>query len=245
MRIKVGDVFITKQGYEIAVISYSTHSCITVEFKDKNKHRLVTRARNIKRGGIENPYHPKNFGVGFMGVGLFSSRANSKQTDIYTAWRNMLMRCYCEKRLVERPTYLNCFVCDSWLNFQNFAQWMTDHNYDASKHQLDKDILKTNNKIYSADNCCLVPSEINNLFTDSGASRGKYPQGVTLHKGRFRARMSAGKKTIGIGFYDTPQEAHQAYVVAKEAYVKELANKWRGRIDERVYDALMNWTVHP
>lgn len=31
---------------------------------------------------------------------------------------------------------------------------------------------------------------------------------------------------------------------AKEIFIKEQANKWKGRMDERAYEALMNYTVN-
>ena len=31
---------------------------------------------------------------------------------------------------------------------------------------------------------------------------------------------------------------------AKEAYLKELANKWKGKIDPRVYEALIEWEIN-
>ena len=33
-------------------------------------------------------------------------------------------------------------------------------------------------------------------------------------------------------------------MTAKEAFVKELANKWKGKIDQRAYEALMNYEVN-
>ena len=38
-------------------------------------------------------------------------------------------------------------------------------------------------------------------------------------------------------------EAYNAYKTAKESFIKELANKWKGQIDERAYEALMNYKV--
>ena len=46
-----------------------------------------------------------------------------------------------------------------------------------------------------------------------------------------------------LGGFDTPEEAFLAYKQAKEAYIKEVANKWKGQIDPKVYEALMNWNV--
>ena len=34
-----------------------------------------------------------------------------------------------------------------------------------------------------------------------------------------------------------------AYDTAKESFVKEQAEKWRGQIDDRAYNALMNYEV--
>ena len=52
-----------------------------------------------------------------------------------------------------------------------------------------------------------------------------------------------GASKTFIGRYTTPEEAFQAYKQAKEAYIKEVANKWKDQIDNRVYEALMNWGV--
>ena len=30
---------------------------------------------------------------------------------------------------------------------------------------------------------------------------------------------------------------------AKEAFIKEQAEKWKGKVDDRAYEALMNYTV--
>ena len=46
-----------------------------------------------------------------------------------------------------------------------------------------------------------------------------------------------------VGVFNTELEAFNAYKTAKEIYIKELANKWDGKIDDRAYNALMNYTV--
>ena len=42
-----------------------------------------------------------------------------------------------------------------------------------------------------------------------------------------------------LGYFKTELEAFNAYKQAKEAFVKEQANKWKGKIDERAYEALI------
>ena len=56
--------------------------------------------------------------------------------------------------------------------------------------------------------------------------------------------MSKSKgKREHLGLFNTELEAFNAYKTAKEIYIKELANKWEGKIDERAYNALMNYEV--
>ena len=85
------------------------------------------------------------------------------------------------------------------------------------------------NKIYSPDNCCFVPDEINKLFIKSDHSRGKYPIGVTYHKTNnlFVARVTIEGKRKFIGNFDSIDEAFNAYKVAKEKNIKDIAAKWK------------------
>ena len=53
---------------------------------------------------------------------------------------------------------------------------------------------------------------------------------------------SAGKQGY-LGSFNTEIEAFNAYKTAKESFIKEQANKWKSQIDERAYNALMNYKV--
>ena len=44
-------------------------------------------------------------------------------------------------------------------------------------------------------------------------------------------------------YFNTEIEAFNYYKINKEKYVKELAEKWKSKIDERAYQALINYTV--
>ena len=46
-----------------------------------------------------------------------------------------------------------------------------------------------------------------------------------------------------LGLFNTPQEAFAAYKPFKEALCKQLALKWKTEIDERLFNAMMNWSV--
>lgn len=186
------------------------------------------------------------YGVAYNSGGDYNTRENKKNSKAYQTWRNMIERCYSDKFHERQPTYKNYSVCDEWLNFQNFAEWFYRNEYSNKGFQISKELLSENNKVYSPSTCYFVPPEINSLLLNRGAVRGDLPQGVSEHKasGRFISYVRSDGKYKYLGLFDTPEEAHQDYVVAKEAYVKEKALEWRGRIDERVFEALMSWTLY-
>ena len=53
---------------------------------------------------------------------------------------------------------------------------------------------------------------------------------------------SAGKQEY-LGSFKTEIEAYNAYKQAKESFIKEQAEKWKWQIDDRAYNALMNYQV--
>ena len=60
----------------------------------------------------------------------------------------------------------------------------------------------------------------------------------------FKALVRKNKGKQGhLGYFKTEVEAFDAYKKAKESFIKEQANKWKGKIGERAYEALMNYTV--
>ena len=76
--------------------------------------------------------------------------------------------------------------------------------------------------------------------------RGKYLIGVHWcnTKKAFVAQVSKNKgKSEYLGSFNTELEAFNAYKEAKESFIKEQANDWQSQIDDRAYNALMNYTV--
>ena len=153
----------------------------------------------------------------------------------------MLERCYSEKYQEKYPTYKNCTLDEKWYNFQIFAKWF-ENNYILG-HQLDKDILIKGNKIYSPETCCFVPQEINKLFTKSEKARGSLPIGVRKCNKRYKAIVKLNGKQRHLGTFDTPEEAFNAYKIAKELHIKEVADRWKGQISDRTYYAMYNYQV--
>ena len=176
---------------------------------------------------------------------------DGKKVKEYALWQDMLTRCFSEKYQTRCPTYKGCNVSDNFLHYSFFYDWC--HNQigfgkvdeKGCYWHLDKDLLFVDNKTYSETTCVFVPQEINKFFTDRGNARGEYPLGVYFDKasGKFRAQCAVNGKRQHLGYFNTPQEAFNAYKPFKEALCKQLALKWQHEIDSRLFHAMMKWKV--
>lgn len=106
--IKEGDVFTTKEGYEIEVLHYGGCDAVTIQFRNGVKRKIS--ASHIRTGMIKNPYHKSVYGVGYLGEGIHKVKDKGVHTKAYNVWLSMLMRCYSSKYQEGNPTYKECFV---------------------------------------------------------------------------------------------------------------------------------------
>ena len=141
--------------------------------------------------------------------------------EIYKTWSNMLKRCYCIKDSIKNPTYKDCYVCDDWLKFSNFRKWMVSQDWKGK--QLDKDLIKHGNKVYSPETCVFVDSQVNSIFTNTTDS-----EGFTFNKKikKFVAKCRVDGKGFHIGAYDSKEDANKAYIDFKVNHVREIADRY-------------------
>ena len=241
MKNRVGEKHITNEGCEIEIIEYISAANITIRFKSG----IILNNRtyqNIKKGQIKNPNIKNICEVGYFGVGRYGTKQHRK---LYVVWTNMIRRCYDEEVREKCPTYKDVTVCEEWHNFQNFAGWFEENwkEYMNSEWHLDKDVLYPDCKIYSPETCCFLPREINNAFNRHTSKRGEFLIGTNRSGLKIQARISKYGKSLFIGYFNTSEEAFQAYKVAKEEYIKELAEKWKSLIKSKVYQALINYKM--
>lgn len=155
-------IFVTNEGYEVLVTDYINRHLIYIEFQDNNKYKTITTKQNMLKGQIKNPFHKTVYGIGYYGDGEYTARVNNKKTVEYIKWFSMFNRCYDPKYHALQPKYKGCTVDESFHNFQDFAKWFNQNWYDCDYPlELDKDLIKEGNKVYSSSNCCLIPKEIN------------------------------------------------------------------------------------
>ena len=186
-------------------------------------------------------------GVGYND-GKYSSRDGNRTAYIYGKWQRMLERCYNEKSLIAKPTYIGCSVSDSFKAYTSFRErYIYLIGFEQQDWQLDKDLLIRNNKVYSEECCILLPKDINTLIIKNDAKRGDWPIGVSKHKRdkTYSATCNCGKDNqIFLGNYDTPLEAFLVYKKAKESYIKQVAEQYKDVIDPRAYKALLEYEVN-
>lgn len=236
---RTGEKYITNEGYEIEIIEFINTSNCRIKFEDDGI--IKTTYENIKKGLIRNPNHITVYNKGYIGYGKYQSSIKGIKNKNYTAWRNMLKRCYSYKFHIIQPTYICCSVVEEWLNFQNFAKWY-DENYKEG-YELDKDILIKDNKVYGPDTCEYVPSIINGCFKNSNKIRGEYPIGVYKSTDKRNDKYCSKMNNISLGTFDTPEEAFYIYKESKEEYIKQLANKYKDKITKKCYNAMINYGV--
>ena len=241
----VGKVFKSTSSGDFKIVKYNDARNVEIQFVNTG-FEATAQLGNIRNGNVKDPYLPSVYGVGIAGA-KYPSTINGVLTKEYTLWCSMLKRCYSDGFKKQRPTYEGCEVSESFKSYEYFYEWChIQIGFSNKDWQLDKDLLAKGNKIYSEDFCVFIPSDINLLLTKRTASRGKHLIGVCWHNTNkaFMAQVGKNKgKQEHLGFFKTELEAFNAYKKAKEAFVKEQANKFKSQIDPRAYNALMNYTV--
>lgn len=239
-------------GTLMKIFEYNNANDMVVEFQDKYRAKVHTNYRAFKKGNIKNPYDKTVFNIGYLGIGKYKTKENKKETKCSQTWRNMLQRCYDPYYINKYPTYINCYVCEEWLCFQNFAKWFYKHYYEISSERmhLDKDILVKGNKIYSSKTCIFVPSRINALFVKRQNDRGDEYIGVHWNKSNenFVSNCNILNKdgqgyTKFLGVYNTELEAFLVYKNFKENYIKQVADEYKELIPIELYEALYVYQI--
>lgn len=152
----------------------------------------------------------------------------------YEKWKDMLKRCYSDKYHEKQPTYKDCIVCEEWLTFSNFKEWMQDQFYQGK--QLDKDLIEEGNKTYSPEKCLFLSRTVNAFMVSRKAVRGNYLLGVCWHK---RDKKFISKcmnpftnKLEYLGYFSNELSAHKAWKKRKLELAIELSslpeNKYLG-----------------
>lgn len=246
---RIGEVRYNRFNTKMTLIEYINAKDIVIQFD--NGYKIHRTYKSFDEGRITSVYDKTIYNIGYIGHGEYNtSTKDKKHTKSYTKWYDMFTRCYNDSFHKTNPNYIGCTVCEEWHNFQNFAKWFDDNYYeiDDCNMQLDKDILIKGNKLYSPETCCIIPKDINGLFVKSNRIRGDLPIGVTIddtyRNKKYLSQCKIGnKKHINLGYYYDKFEAFNAYKQFKESYIKQVANKYKNKIPDKIYNVMINYKV--
>lgn len=156
----------------------------------------------------------------------------------YRVWKGMIERGCSEKFKVKYPTYKDVTVCEEWYRFSVFKAWMEGQDWEGK--ELDKDILVLGNKVYSPETCVFVSKQVN-LFIIEGSSRNstsKIGTHLYIRTGKYAASCQDPflRSKEHLGYFNTEQEAHEAWLVKKLQHAQMLSSL---QDDTRVGEALL------
>ena len=240
-----GSVFKTKLYGDLIITKYINHQEVYVKFLETG-YETKAYFGNIKKGIVRDRSVPSILDVGVVGDEV--TKVNGNRLKEYNLWQALLSRCYCDKFHVKCPTYKDCSVSDNFKYYPYFKEWCNNQigfnvlDDKGSHFELDKDLLIKGNKVYSEDTCCFIPREINVALIYNQTKKGNHPIGVSYSKvnNKFVVYVKKGEGSREyLGYFEDASVAFLAYKASKEAYLKELANKWKDKIDLRVYEALI------
>lgn len=257
---RTGEESINSFGSKIIIKNYRSARSIDIYFPEYNYTVTNREYQEFKKGMVKCPYEKRLCGIGYIGDGKYKSKGNDgKKTKAYNEWSNIISRCYDPYCINDdrRLSYVDCFVCEEWHCFQNFAEWFYKNYYEieGQKMCVDKDILIKGNKIYSPNTCMFVPERINTLFIKATRSRGKYPIGVyeflDKRNGNKKLRVQCNilkngknkRKYLGDFPIDKPFQAFTTYKNFKENYIKQVADEYKKLIPQKLYEAMYNYEV--
>jgi len=242
-KTRVGEINFNSDGLIMEIVSYPRVDNIFVKFDDGT----IANAEyaDFLKGSIKNHNFRRLCGIGYHGKhGLIKDDFSRKAHNV---WRFMIRRCYDPLIMYHHTAYRDCTVCSSWHSFYNFFEWFKENYYEIpnEKMQLDKDLILRGNTRYSPACCSFVPQCINVQSTNSKKMRGNLPLGVSINNRTklFKSQIKKDGKVLFIGDFDNTEDAFYAYKDIKEKYLKELAERYKEYIPEKVYNSLINWEI--
>lgn len=236
----VGTKFKTNNYGTCEIVKYISSEKVLVKFE--SGYTTFSEMGQLRRGDVKDKSLPNIRGVAYNDY-PYPVKINHKHIDSYKLWRNIIERVFFYKG----DAYKDVSICPSWLYFSKFKQDIESlPNADKISQgwHLDKDILVKGNRVYSKETCCFVPQEVNSSFVGL-KNTTSLPLGVKFCKRskKYVSQIMLDKRKKGLGYFSTPEDAFLAYKAEKEAWLKSVAERWKGIIADNVYQAIINYEV--
>lgn len=171
-------------------------------------------------------------------------------------YRGIKERC---RKDIDTGSYKDAQMSDEWANDRNtFIQWYQDNYYecDGESMAVDKDLLYPGNKLYAKERCVILPQALNSMLANckkhklkKAKASNELPLGV-----RYDHRLKTyygvitpcgSKELLQLSHWDTPDEAFAEYREYKLMEIRKMAEKYKGKVPDKVYQALLKVDVIP
>lgn len=182
----------------------------------------------------------------------YRNRATYKAYHVYYGIKER-----CSDTEDKEECYNGAVLCDEWAdNPKVFVKWYLEHYYtvDDERMAVDKDLFGNGSKVYSSENCCVVPQGINTMLSNCKKPYYKEDYGDALlpfgvskcDDGYFGSiRFTSNGNQIRLSTFDTPEEAFQEYKIMKKADVLLMAAKYKDKIPDYIYKKLLELEIEP
>lgn len=237
--IKIGNVYETNNSGSFIVEHYINSQNIHIRFLATG-YKNIVGGYQIRSGQITDRLLPNVYSIGIIGDCV--SKVNGKHTKQYAVWREMLKRCYDQNYQSKFPTYLDCHVEEFFHYLPNFSRWVCEQKgFSEANWDFDKDILG-NGKFYSRDFCVFVPKEVNYAFLRwEKRDNSVIPVGVRQRGNSYESRTRDFEGKIITKFSKDIDEIGLWFKHNKRAYLQFLGEKWKDKLDNRVYQKLISY----
>jgi len=191
-------------------------------------YETLSTGGNIKKQELKDCLFPTVYNIGKIGY-----IKNPQLHEQYERWIRMLQRCYDGEYHKIEVSYKDVVVDERWHRFDYFVDdvpkikgYKELKQYNNINFEIDKDIFAVNNsnKIYTLEQCCFVPKEINNLFRRTPNTNTSGYMGVSYNKNINKYKVALGKKYLGV--YKSAEEAFKIYCEYKYNILIKMLNKY-------------------
>ena len=168
------------------------------------------------------------------------------KTQIYRMWRNIYNRCY-NKKWQEKynKKYIGHTMSDDILNnrYETFYPFVQENFYriDGETIDLDHDILRHGNTVYSLDYMIFAPHSINVLYEQLEV--GKTNIIYNRKNNTYTVKVFDDGEYIIAKDLQTYKDALDTYCNLKYMIILEKAEQYKDKIPEKLYSAMINTDV--
>jgi len=209
------------------VVEYINHTNVRVMFTGTGM-TTITTSQHIINGTVVNP---ECLTVAGVAKRARLPKGVEEGERIRRAWWRMF------RRVMKNEHYKGVKIAEDWYTFENFLNWALLEPFSSQDgYDLDKDILSGEEKIYGPETCCFIPSSLNKQLINFDKCPNYRQGGKQSWWLDYKDPMTDKRTYTKVS---TEEEAIQLSQKLKAERIRFAAEKYRGEIAERAYQALI------